>query len=202
MQFGIHTIAPIPSNRKALTSKEWPDFDHALSVFSNELSVVIEKEEKNQNANYQSNNSEEVTPKSGSESFQVGFSFASEDRPYVKKVAENLRQKGTSVFFDEFHQIDMWGKDLYQHLNEVYKSRCEYCVVFISKYYAKKLWTKHEFKSAQAKAFKENREYILPVRFDDTELPGLNETVGYLDASTLTPDELAALILKKLEKQN
>ena len=117
-------IAPIPSNHKALTSKDWPDFDHALSVFSNELSIVIENEEKIANKAFQSNSPEQAFPKgTSSERFQVGLSFASEDRTYVKRVAESLSQKGVSVFFDEFHQVDMWGKDLYQHLNEVYKSQ-------------------------------------------------------------------------------
>jgi len=60
------------------------------------------------------------------------------------------------------------------------------------------LWTKHELASAQTRAFKENREYILPVRFDDTEIPGLNETVGYIDANTRSPKEIAELAFKKL----
>ena len=73
-------------------------------------------------------------------------------------------------------------------------------IIFISKHYAEKLWTKHEFKNAQSKAFEENREYILPVRFDDTELPGLLPTVGYLDCKKLTPDELAEKVYHKLSQ--
>ena len=133
--------------------------------------------------------------------YQIGLSFAGEDRAYVEEVAEELTQKGITVFYDNYEQVDLWGKDLYQHLNDVYKNKCEYCIIFISDSYAKKLWTLHELKSAQTKAFQENKEYILPVRFDDTEIPGMNSTVGYLDCNKISPVELASLAAKKVEKK-
>lgn len=132
--------------------------------------------------------------------YQIGLSFAGEDRIYVEQVAEELKSKGISVFYDNYEQVDLWGKDLYQHLNDVYKNKCEYCIIFISENYAKKLWTLHELKSAQTKAFRENKEYILPVRFDNTEIPGMNSTIGYLDCNKISPVDLATLASKKVEK--
>jgi len=44
--------------------------------------------------------------------------------------------------------------------------------MFISKEYAEKPWTKHERRSDLSRALEED-EYVLPARFDDTELPGL-----------------------------
>lgn len=41
--------------------------------------------------------------------YDVAFSYASEDRSYVKGVAENLRAHGVEVFYDEFKQVDTWG---------------------------------------------------------------------------------------------
>lgn len=41
--------------------------------------------------------------------------------------------------------------------------------------------------------------YLLPVRFDDTEVPGLSPTIGYLDGTLLKPEELASLITKKVK---
>ena len=87
---------------------------------------------------------------------------------------------------------------MYQHLDMVYHTAARYCVIFISESYAKKAWTKHELKSAQARAFKENSEYILPVRLDNTELPGLPPSIGYLDARKLSLSEMCALIVTKL----
>jgi hypothetical protein len=83
-------------------------------------------------------------------------------------------------------------------LNAVYRDKAAHCVMFLSEHHARKMWTKHEREAAQARAFRENREYILPVRFDDTEIPGLNETIGYLDLRELCPEELAQRILREI----
>jgi hypothetical protein len=75
------------------------------------------------------------------EMYQIGLSFAGEEREFVEQVAEHLKNNGIKVFYDNYEQIDLWGKDLYQHLNEVYKSKCEYCIIFVSENYVQKLWT-------------------------------------------------------------
>jgi len=74
--------------------------------------------------------------------------------------------------------------------------------MFLSCHYAEKLWTNHERKSAQARAFKEKGEYILPARFDDTEIPGILPTIGYINLRSLQPEEFGKLIIEKLKKDN
>lgn len=51
---------------------------------------------------------------------------------------------------------------------------------------------------ALAKSVKAKEAYILPVRFDATELPGLRPTIGYLDATKLSPEIVANAILERL----
>jgi hypothetical protein len=130
--------------------------------------------------------------------YDVCLSFAGENRAYVAAVADALKHSGIRVFYDDYEQVTLWGKDLYVHLDWVYQRAARYCVLFASKEYAKKVWTNHERMSAQARAIEENREYILPVRFDDTEIPGLRKTVSYIDLQDVRPEELSALIDKKL----
>jgi len=132
--------------------------------------------------------------------FDVALSFAGEDRIRAKALADLLLMQGVSVFFDEYQQSVLWGKDLYQHLASIYCNSAQYCIVFVSIAYARKLWTRHELKQAQARAFQENREYILPLRIDDTELPGLNTTVGYIDLRQITLDRVATIVVEKLSK--
>jgi len=72
--------------------------------------------------------------------------------------------------------------------------------MFLSCHYAEKLWTNHERKSAQARAFIEKGEYILPARFDNTEIPGISPTIGYIDLRSLEPDKFGKLIMEKLKK--
>jgi hypothetical protein len=123
--------------------------------------------------------------------YDVALSFAGENRNYVDKVATELRKNGIKVFYDTFEELTLWRKDLYQYLSQVYKDRARYTVIFISKSYADKRWTNHELKNAQARAFKESSEYIRPARFDDTELPGLPETIAYISLKTRSPEDFA-----------
>lgn len=130
--------------------------------------------------------------------YDIAFSFAGEDREYVRGVAEVLRAYSVQLFYDIYEQHTLWGKDLYAHLDDVYRKRSRYCVMFLSKHYAAKLWTNHERKSAQARAFSESAEYVLPVRLDRTEIPGVPPTTGFLDGTALTPTDVANLVMKKL----
>ncbi|MDR3706804.1 MAG: TIR domain-containing protein [Capsulimonadaceae bacterium] len=130
--------------------------------------------------------------------YDVALSFAGEERDYVSAVADVLHQLGVKIFYDEYEAAGLWGKDLYEHLDDVYQRRSQYCVLFASKAYAEKVWTNHERKCAQARAISQKEEYILPVRFDETQIPGLTTTVGYLDARKLQPSEVAHCFLKKL----
>lgn len=131
--------------------------------------------------------------------YDVALSFAGEERAYVEDTAKILIRSGIKVFYDKYEDVALWGKDLYQHLDNIYQNKAKYVIIFISKNYADKLWTSHELKSAQARAFLVNEEYILPARFDDTELPGIRKTIGYLDLRKLSPSELSEKIIKKLK---
>jgi hypothetical protein len=130
--------------------------------------------------------------------YDICLSFAGEQRAYVSEVADALRASGIRVFYDEYERAVLWGKDLYEHLAWVYGKASRFCIMFASKDYAEHVWTSHERRSAQARAIAENREYILPVIFDDTEIPGINSTIGYLDARTTPGREVARLAVDKL----
>jgi hypothetical protein len=130
--------------------------------------------------------------------YDVCLSFAGEQRSYVREVADALKANGLRVFYDEHEMAVLWGKDLYVHLSDVYKNHARYCILFASKEYRDKLWTNHERQSAQARAFEENKEYILPALFDDVEIPGVLNTVGHVDLRFVTPQELAQLVQEKI----
>jgi hypothetical protein len=130
--------------------------------------------------------------------YQVALSFAGEDREYVDKVAGLLKENGISVFYDKFEQVDLWGKDLGIHFDYVYRRQSKYFIPFISTHYREKIWTHYEVRTAIARAIENKEEYILPVRFDETELDGIRSTIGYLDIRNMSPEELANAIILKL----
>lgn len=130
--------------------------------------------------------------------YDIAFSFAGEDRYYVEQVALALREKGVKVFYDNFETISLWGKDLYQYLSDIYSKKSRLVVIFISESYSKKLWTNHELRAAQERAFNEKSEYILPARFDDAVIPGIHQTTGYIGLTNRSPNEFSELIIQKL----
>jgi hypothetical protein len=134
--------------------------------------------------------------------FEVALSFAGEDRSYVEAVASHLKGRGVRVFYDAYEKVDLWGKDLYAHLTEVYGDKSRYVVMFISRHYADKVWPNHERRSAQARALVEKGEYLLPARFDDTPIPGLLPTVAYISLAGLAPSEFGRLIEQKIGRNS
>ena len=131
--------------------------------------------------------------------YDVVLSYASEDREYVDQLANLLKQPGFNVFYDRFEEANLWGKNLYDYLSDIYKNQGRYCVMFLSKNYARKLWTTHERQNAQERAFKANQEYILPIKIDDTKIPGILDTVGYLDIREKNIEEIFNILKQKLK---
>lgn len=132
--------------------------------------------------------------------YDIAVSFAGENRTFVKNLVDTIHKynKNIKIFYDELKQVTLWGKDLYQYLSGIYTKQAKYCIIFVSEDYIKKSWTKLELQSAQARAFSQDTEYILPIRLDDTQLPGLPETIGYLDSRHIPIETIAQMIIEKV----
>ena len=134
------------------------------------------------------------------ERYDIALSFAGENRAYVEEVATGLQAAGVKVFYDAFETAELWGKNLVDHLAEIYANRARYVMMFISKEYVEKAWTTHERQHAQGRALVAKEEYILPARFDDTPVPGMTTTVAFQDLRRTTPQQLVELIIAKLQR--
>jgi hypothetical protein len=131
-------------------------------------------------------------------SFDVAISFAGSERKYAEELATAVKEAGFSVFYDDFYPEYLWGKNLIDTFDEIFRKRARFCVMFISKDYAERMWTNHERQSAQARALREKgNEYIFPVKVDDTDLPGMPPTTGYVPLSKGIAI-IADLLIKKL----
>lgn len=137
-------------------------------------------------------------PPKSARDYDIAFSFAGEDRPFVEEVANELRSLGIRVFYDRFEEADLLGKDLVAHLGDIYRTKARYCAMFISAHYVRKAWPQLERQHAQARALRERGEYILPIRMDDTEVPGLSPTIGYKDARGKSPRDIAGILHLKI----
>ena len=87
-------------------------------------------------------------------------------------------------------------------MEAIYTRRARYAILFVSRHYAEKKWAKHERRSVQDRALQQSASpYLLPVRLDDTELPGLHSTVASLDARQLDTDTIVNLVRQKLGQE-
>jgi hypothetical protein len=134
--------------------------------------------------------------------YEVVLSYAGEDQAYVEEVAKFLKSRGVELFYAPFKEADLWGTDLSEELDIVYRMEGRYCVMFLSKKYAEKAWPTHERRSAMSRAVQQQTRYILPCRFDDTEVPGLPPSAHYVDLKTKSPIQLGKLIMEVLGKNS
>ena len=130
--------------------------------------------------------------------WDVALSFAGAQRAYVEQVAQALKARGVRCFYDADEQTELWGKHLAEELPRIYARESAAVVVFLSADYAGRDWTRLERRAAFSRAVAEAGVYVLPARFDDSELPGLLPDVGTIDLRRYTPAQFADLIVKKL----
>ena len=130
--------------------------------------------------------------------FDITISYASEDREVVYPITRGLLSEGLVVCFDEYMQPEWWGKELHKHLTDVYRNRARFCLMIISADYARKLWPTVEKEAAAGRAVRDNLDYILPLRLDDTAVPGLPQSLVYIDIRYRTIEQICDLILKRV----
>jgi len=130
--------------------------------------------------------------------YDVALSFAGDDRHVARDVANGLMGRGVTVFYDEFEKVRLWGVNLIDYLTSVYFERARFCIMFISSAYVKKMWTGLERQAMQAGALMSKIGAILPVRLDDSEVPGFLPTVGYLDYRKEGTDSIVAATVARL----
>jgi hypothetical protein len=147
----------------------------------------------------QSAGEEEAQDRPFPELFDVAITVAGPDRKLARELAERLQTAGMEVFYDEFFPEHLWGRNLSDMFDEIFRVRARFCAMFISKAYATREWTNHERQSALARAMKERgKAYVLPIRVDETELTGLPPNIGYVSIHEKSMDEIAALLVKKV----
>jgi len=116
--------------------------------------------------------------------YDVALSFAGEDRATADKFAELLTSKDIEVFYDQYEPAAIWGRDVVDHLVNIYARKARYCVLFISQFYPLRKWTEVERTSAQERAFRDANEYILPVLTMSTCLASLRQQDTEIFVST------------------
>ena len=130
--------------------------------------------------------------------WDVALSYAGAQRDYAGQVAAALKARGVRCFYDADEQVRLWGRYLAEELPRIYAEESAAAVVFVSADYAGTNWTRLERRAAFGRAVAEAGVFVLPARFDDSELPGLLPDVVTVDLRRYTPAEFADLVAAKL----
>jgi hypothetical protein len=114
--------------------------------------------------------------------FRVALSFPGERRSFVRHVATHLSENlGRSrVLYDEYFEPEFARPNLDIHLQELYHDDSDLIVVFLCNDYARKEWPGLEWRAIRDLIKRRQSSTVMPVRFDDTEIPGLFSTDGYV----------------------
>jgi hypothetical protein len=170
-----------------------------LPVKSNIPPTVIQPVRRSSAAVKASSRQSGAAPGQGQFDYDVAVSFAGTEREVAEVIATRVRDAGFSVFYDEFYPEQLWGKDLSISFDEVFRTKSRYCLILSSRDYTERAWTNHERRSAVTRMIEEwGGEYILPVKVDASELPGVPGVIGYLDLDQHGADGIADLLIQKL----
>ncbi|MHB1526460.1 MAG: TIR domain-containing protein [Candidatus Dormibacteria bacterium] len=132
--------------------------------------------------------------------FDVALSFAGEDRAYVEEVSTALKAAHVRVILDSDHEAAMWGENPPEYFRSIYTERSRYTIIFVSMHYASSTWTRGQRRAALTRAQLQRPAYVLQVRLDDTVLPGLLTTGGYIDARRTGTDGLVHALRARLSE--
>lgn len=132
--------------------------------------------------------------------FQVALSFPGEHREYVLKVADSLAINlgREAILYDEWYKAEFTRINLDTYLTALYHNESELLVPFLCTAYTEKDWCGLEWRAIKDLLKQGHDDKIMPLRFDDAIIPGIYGTDGYLDLNTHQPQEVASLILERL----
>ena len=113
--------------------------------------------------------------------YDVAISFAGEDREIAEQIFLELTRRGYSVFYDHAFESENWGRDIAEVLGKTFGHRSRYCLMLVSRNYVNKAYPLLEKSHAQGRQLRDSRsEYILQVRLEDVEVPGLPPTLWWV----------------------
>jgi len=122
----------------------------------------------------------------------------------VRAVAEAVERElgAPNVFYDEWFEHYLAGKDADTKLQEIYGEGCELAVLCVSERYGNKPWTRAEHEAIRARHMKaqdkRSRLGILPIRVGDGEVESILFNTIAPDIRNKTPDDAAQLIIDRL----
>lgn len=134
--------------------------------------------------------------------FKVALSFPGERRDYVLQIAKCLAKTlgRETILYDAWHTAEFTRLDLNTYLPDLYHKHSELVIPFLCTKYDEKQWCGLEWRAIMDLIAQKQYQRIMPMRFDEADIPGLYDTSAYLDLRKHQPKEVAELILQRLRQ--
>jgi hypothetical protein len=188
-------------NRPCKTVKGWEN--RQSDILTNDIPALRTWAESQLQKCRETSREQWNSPSSGTREkrFRVALSFAGERRTYVAEVARRLAEVfgRDHILYDKYHEAEFARLNLDTYLQRLYRDDSDLIAVFLCKDYEHKDWCGLEWRVVRDLIKARREESVMPLRFDDTEIPGVFSIDGYVSINDRPPEEMAALILKRLE---
>ncbi len=132
------------------------------------------------------------------EKYDIAFSYASEQKDVILKFSHKLQKLGLKVFIDTEHPDLFVFKHVPDVLKGIYDDNDIVMLIFLSKDYIKKDFTKYEGYIAFDKMLKEKRLAI--IKLDNSTLSWLPSSFFYYDINKYTEDEICNSLYSATQK--
>lgn len=108
----------------------------------------------------------------------VFISYSHKDRPFVERLAIDLKAKGLNLWYDQW-ELKV-GDSLVDKINYGIKSQ-DFLIIVLSKSSVKSEWVRRELNAALIKELQERRVVIFPIVIEDCDIPPLLSDKVYAD---------------------
>ena len=140
-------------------------------------------------------------------SFKIGVTFTGTHRARVLSIVNELSKHTftkDNIFYDEWHDYLINGVDAYLELKDIYENKCDYIVVFLSKDYNIKKWTRGvEWRSMSKIINNIEGERICLLNVDDVDIDKIDGLSSVTDIAkkidNISDSEVAEFIKKWYE---
>ena len=133
--------------------------------------------------------------------YQIGLSYASEQKKKAERLYNLLKEKGVNVFFAEKESSEFIGKDLFTTLINIYKNECKYIIAIISDEYIQKDYTNQEL-SVALERNNNGERCLIPVYTTKKRYRKISDDYYYIDANQKTEYEIVNEIIKLLNNNS
>lgn len=106
--------------------------------------------------------------------FDVAISFAGENRPLAKHIADQLLALDIQVFYDENFEANYLGKTWAKQFSKVFGASSRYVLCLLDSHHQEKIWPTFEREVFSPRVANEE---VIPVFLDDTPIVGIPKDV-------------------------